>query len=216
MVVRKIFLKELDELNSNIVKMGSLVEKIFSDALRSIEENNKELSNEVLKSDDKIDQLNAVIEKSCINLILKEQPLASDLRFISASLKIITDLERIGDNSVDIAEILEGHESTIVLPESFSRMGEEVRSMVKKSIDAFVRRDVVLAKKVCEQDDIVDKLYIDNIKMITDNIKNDIDSVENLIGFILLNRFLERIADHATNICEWLVYYETGEYKELN
>ena len=158
------------------------------------------------------------IEKHCINLIAGQQPLAKDLRTISSALKIITDMERIGDHSSDISGLIMKmtyDRNTKVLSD-ISLMADLAKQMVNKSIDAYVKEDIELAKQVCVSDDEVDELFRKIILEVEGVIKNDLMPVEQSINFIFISKYLERMADHATNIGEWVIYNVTGEHKHMN
>jgi len=150
-------------------------------------------------------------------LIAMQQPIARDLRSISAVLKIITDMERIGDHSADIAEItIRMANGKYIKPLiDIPKMAEKAKEMVKKSIDAYVKQDIILASEVCASDDEVDELFYKIILELVSFMKNDPKTIEQAINFMFIAKYLERIADHATNISEWVVYNVTGDHEHL-
>ena len=217
MVARHSFDQGLDDLHIDLIKMGSLVEESIDNTIYALKKQDVELARKIFRDDDIIDDYERRIEKKCMNLIARQQPLAKDLRAISTALKIITDMERIADASSDIAEItirMSGKryiKPLIDIPE----MAERAKKMVNKSIDAYVRQDVELAEKVCASDDEVDALFNKIILELISLMNNDPATVEQGIDFMFIAKYLERMADHATNIGEWVVFNVTGEHEHL-
>jgi phosphate transport system protein len=214
---RNFFDRELKELHIDMIKMGSLVEKSIENTIMALKKQDMELARKVFRDDDLIDDFEKKIERRCLNLIARQQPLAKDLRTISAALKIITDMERIADHSSDIAEITirMAREKYIKPLIDIPRMADLARNMVKKSIDAYVKQDVEIAKIVCSSDDEVDDLFFKIVLELINIMKNDTQSIEQAINFMFIAKYLERMADHATNISEWVVYNVTGEHDHL-
>ena len=185
-------------------------------ASESLLANDKQLASKVAPLDSEIDRKERTIESLCLKLLLQQQPVARDLRQISAALKMITDMERIGDQAEDIAEIICSIE---VHPAGNSRLLQEMADatikMVTESVDAFVKNDIIIAKKVIEDDDIVDS-YFDQIKQkLIASIANDPDNGEFAIDILIIAKYFERIGDHAVNIAEWVIFSVTGEHKEV-
>lgn len=218
MVTRHFFDKELEELHLELIKMGSLVEESIENTIQALKKQDTALARKIFKNDDIIDDLEKKIEKICLTLIARQQPLAKDLRSISTALKIITDMERIADHSADIAEITirMADEKYIKPLIDIPKMAELAKLMVNKSIDAFVKQDIELAKSVCRSDDEVDDLFLKIILELVSFMKNDPQSVEQGINFMFIAKYLERMADHATNISEWVVFNVTGEHDHLS
>jgi len=174
-----------------------------------------ELAEKAIAADGNIDQKEKEIESLCLKLLLQQQPVARDLRQISSALKMITDMERIGDQAADIAEIVAYVDLTDNINKlHISDMATATIKMVTDSIDAFVKRDLKLAEEVIAYDDVVDELFCkikkDVISLITNNQKDG----EHFVDIIMIAKYLERIGDHATNIAEWVVFSITGEHKE--
>lgn len=217
MVTRHFFDRELEELHLELIKMGSMVEESIENTILALKKQDTELAKQIFENDDVIDDLERKIERICITLIARQQPLARDLRTISTALKIITDMERIADHSADIAEI------TIRLTNvkfikplvDIPKMAELAKNMVNKSIDAYVKQDIKLAKTVCDSDDEVDNLFSKITLELINMMKNDSNAIEQAIDFMLIAKYLERMADHATNIGEWVVFNVTGEHEHL-
>lgn len=217
MVARHYFDKELEELHHELIKMGSMVEESIENAIHALKKQDVQLAKKVFKNDDVIDNMEKKIERICLNLIARQQPLAKDLRTIGTALKIITDMERIADHSADIAEITVrmANEKYIKPLVDIPKMAEMARQMVNKAIDAYVKQDMKLALEVCESDDAVDELFSKITLELTNIMKNDPDAVEQAIDFMMIAKYLERIGDHATNIGEWVVFNITGEHDHL-
>ena len=214
--MRNRFDEQLFELNREIIEMGSMCEEAIASATQAMIKGDTELAAKVKNNGSVIDQMERDIESRCMKLLLHQQPVACDLRLISAALKMITDMERIGDQAEDIAEIvifLDGH--PIEEMQLIGEMARETIDMVTASVDAFVKKDVELAKKVIAQDDVVDD-YFSEIKhgIIALLAEGAIDG-ESMLDFLMISKYLERIGDHATNIAEWVIYSVTGTHKEV-
>lgn len=212
--MRNRFQMQLEELNNDLILMGALCEKSISNAVKALLDGDEKLINSIHDTEKEIDRKEREIESLCMKLLLQQQPVARDLRTISSALKMITDMERIGDQADDIGELvrfcrLEDSECR----KDISNMSEAVSNMVKGSIDAFVKKDIEAAKAVIDSDDIVDDLFIkikcDIIRMIA----ADPTSGENAIDIVMTAKYLERIGDHATNIAEWVEYSLTGSHE---
>jgi phosphate transport system protein len=216
-MTRNFFDKELDKLHLELIKMGSLVEESIDNTIVALKKQDVAMAKKIFNNDDIIDDLEKKIERICLNLIATQQPLAKDLRSISAALKIITDMERIADHSSDIAEITirMSHEKYIKPLIDIPRMAELARIMVNKSIDAYIKQDMDLAIEVCRSDDAVDELFSKITLELINLMKNDSSTIEQGIDLMLIAKYLERMADHATNIGEWVVFNITGEHDHL-
>ena len=213
--MRSHFDEQLALLNKELIEMGDLCEEVIELASRALAEGNKSLAVQIAPIDAQIDQKERTIESMCLRLLLQQQPVAKDLRQISAALKMITDMERIGDQAEDIAEIIcflkeEDRKEDILLPE----MAKASISMVTESVDAFVKRDIMLAEKVIKDDDIVDR-YFDRVKEdLIRKIADDPKDGEYAIDLLIIAKYYERIADHAVNIAKWVIFSVTGVHKE--
>ena len=214
--MRNRFDEQLFELNREIIEMGALCEEAIASAVKALTTGDMELAGKVKANSSAIDQMERDIEGRCMKLLLHQQPVAKDLRLISAALKMITDMERIGDQAEDIAEIvttLNGH--TMEGMELIEEMARETIEMVTASVDAFVKKDIALAQKVIDQDDVVDdyfsKVKCGIISLITENHADG----EFALDLLMISKYFERIGDHATNIAEWVIYSVTGTHKEV-
>ena len=214
--MRNRFDEQLFELNREIIEMGAMCEEAIASAAKALSTGDMALAAKVCENSSAIDQMERDIEGRCMKLLLHQQPVARDLRLISAALKMITDMERIGDQAEDIAEIvtfLNGR--TMEGMELIEEMARETIEMVTASVDAFVKKDVELAKKVIDQDDVVDD-YFSRVKcgiisLITENHADG----EFALDLLMISKYFERIGDHATNIAEWVIYSVTGTHKEV-
>ncbi|MBR6541678.1 MAG: phosphate signaling complex protein PhoU [Anaerotignum sp.] len=213
--MRNRFDEQLFELNREIIEMGAMCEEAIASACKALSTGDTELANKVRENGSAIDQMERDIESRCMKLLLHQQPVARDLRLISAALKMITDMERIGDQAEDIAEIvlhLQGH--TMEGVELIEEMARETIAMVTASVDAFVRKDVALAEKVLVQDDVVDDYFSRMKHGIIELIAENSADGEFALDLLMISKYLERIGDHATNIAEWVIYSVTGTHKE--
>ena len=208
--MRDFYEEQLTRLYTQLIAMGSLCEEAISKATKALTEGDTELAREVMENDNRIDQQERDIESLCLKILLHQQPVAGDMRRVSASLKMITDMERIGDQASDIADIVIHLDEK--LPEDFMhicKMGVAAMKMVTDSVNAYVDQDLELARKVIAADDEVDKLFYKIRGEILDSIRKDL-SGEEILDFFMVTKYYERIADHATNIAEWVVYSITG------
>ncbi len=215
-MTRNSFEQELETLHMEMIKMGSLVEESIDKTIIALKKQDIELARKIFEDDDIIDELEQKIERRCLNLIARQQPMAIDLRTISAALKIITDMERIGDHSADIAEITirMAHDKYIKPLIDIPKMALLAKQMVNKAIDAYVKQDIELAKDACSSDDEVDNLFNKIILELVNIIKDNPQSTEQAVDLMFIAKYIERMADHATNIAEWVLYNVTGEHDD--
>ncbi len=215
--MRSRFDEQLFELNREIIEMGALCEDAIAKAAKAISTGDTELARKIQTESGSIDQMERDIENRCMKLLLHQQPVARDLRLISAALKMITDMERIGDQAEDIAEIVSFlKESNRKETGLIEEMARETIKMVTGSVDAFVKKDVALAEQIIKQDDIVDD-YFSKVKyaIITLIAENASDG-EYALDLLMIAKYFERIGDHATNIAEWVIYAVTGMHKDFS
>jgi len=213
--MRNKFDKELNQLNDELIEMGSLIEKAIEMSISALVKKDIELAKQTIEFDSEIDQQERVIEGLCLKLLLQQQPVAKDLRVISSALKMITDMERIGDHASDIAEItlVIADEPYIKEVRQIQEMAKEAIIMLVKSIEAFVNKDMVLAGEVIGRDDIVDDLFVQVKNDLIHMIHENANTGEQATDFLMIAKYLERIGDHATNIAEWVIFSITGEHK---
>lgn len=208
------FDSQLETLNVMLIEMGMLIETAIATSIEALKMQDVSLAKEAIAADIEIDQKEKDIEALCLKLLLQQQPVAKDLRLISAALKMITDMERIGDQAADIAEIsiYLSEASYIKRMEHISWMAQATSKMVTQSIDAFVKKDLGLANEVIAYDDVVDGLF-DTVKIdLIEQISVDSRNGEQAVDLLMIAKYLERIGDHATNIAEWVVFSMTGKH----
>ncbi len=211
--MRNRFEEQLNNLNNELIIMGALCEEAISSAEKLLINNDIKMKENVIEADKQIDQKERTIETLCMKLLMQQQPVASDLRVISSALKMISDMERIGDQASDIAEISEYVTSSGMQSEiHIADMAKAAIKMVTESVDSFVKKDVELAYKVIEHDDIVDDLF-DKVKTeLINAVQEKAVNAEALIDLLMIAKYFERIGDHAENIAEWVIYSITGNH----
>ncbi len=218
-IMRNRFDRQLQVLNDELIEMGSLIEQAIEMACSALVRQDVEKAQKAISFDEEIDHQERDIESLCMKLLLQQQPVAKDLRLISAALKMITDMERIGDHASDISEM------TILMADAayetgdpinldlIKAMAKETTNIVIKSVDAFVQKDMDMAHWVIKEDDVVDDLFNQFkqqlIKKINENVKNG----EQATDMLMVAKYFERIGDHATNIAEWVIYSITGQHE---
>ncbi len=214
--MRNRFDTQLEELSRELIFMGNLCEKAIANIAKALKNGDLQLAKKVIQEDEEIDHMEKEIEAKCLKLLLQQQPVAKDLRQISAALKMITDMERIGDQTADIAEIMiSAGMSEVERIEPILDMAKNVSLMIHDSVMAYVNRDLELAYKVMLADDQVDELFEtikgEIVKYIKDN---QGDNGTTTIDIIMITKYLERIGDHATNIAEWVEFSITGVHRD--
>ncbi|MCL2773281.1 MAG: phosphate signaling complex protein PhoU [Oscillospiraceae bacterium] len=214
--MRSKFDEQLNQLNNSLIEMCRIVKQAIADADKALMEQDVVLAQKIISSDDEIDNKEKEIESLCLKIILLQQPVAHDLRLVSTALKIITDLERIGDHATDISEItiLLANKKYIKKLEHIPQMAAATMKMLTQSIDAFVKKDLELAKEVRAYDDVVDNLFETVKKDLIELIEENSNNGDQAIDLIMIAKYFERIGDHATNIAEWVEFSLTGIYKE--
>ena len=213
--MRSRFDEQLALLNRELIEMGALCEEVISLASKALIEGDASLAAQVAPLDGEIDQKERDIESLCLKLLLQQQPVAKDLRQISAALKMITDMERIGDQAEDIAEIIRFLGGRPVEDGNrIKEMSTAVMKMVTQSVDAFVKHDIILARKVVADDDVVDD-YFDQVKQrLIGRIAENPSDGEYALDLLMIAKYYERIGDHAVNLAEWVIFAVTGVHKE--
>lgn len=218
MVHRQHLLNRISDLNRNILNMGIYVADAMKKSVKALVENNIDMAKEVIKEDDRINSLELSIQDDLTVLIATEQPVASDLRHVITSIKVITQLERMGDHAVHIAkETLRLGNTEYIKPLiDIPKMSEIGLKMLQLALDAFASLDVKKAREAAAMDDQVDSLRSQVNRELLTYMMEDIKNLKQINSFMFIARFLERFADHVTNICEWIVYDSNGEHVELN
>lgn len=199
--MREMFQRQLEVLHTLLIEMGALCEQVIERTYEVLISGNRDAAGEILQKDAAIDLKEREIESMCLKLLLQQQPVAGDLRQISAALKMITDMERIGDQAADIAEI------------SLGEMAKATMRMVTESIDSFVKQDLRIARKVIADDDIVDRLFLHVRDQLSHGMLDNLATREQMMDLFMIAKYYERIGDHATNIAEWVEFSITGQHR---
>lgn len=212
--MRNKFDQQLEKLHVELIKMGALCEDAISGTVSALEKNSGEVIQNVFHLESEIDQKERDIEALCMKLLLQQQPVASDLRVVSAAMKMISDMERIGDQAADIAEITRYVQLTALREIApVDKMAKAAVRMVTDAIDSFIKRDLTLAGRVIGSDDIIDDLFLSIRKYLIEYISKHPESSENCLDMLMIAKYFERIGDHAANIAEWVEFSITGVYK---
>lgn len=206
--MRSKFDEQLSELNREMIEMGRKIVNSIAGAIEALSNRDKVLAKRIMEEDEGVDRLQKIIENTCFNLLIQQQPVAKDLRTVTAAMKMVTDMERIGDHAADISEmtILMGNRSHIDRFDHIQRMGTETMLMLNHSIEAYVEKDWKKAKEVIEHDDVVDRLFDRAKRDIIQMILESPGEGEEALDLLMVAKYFERIGDHATNIAEWVMY----------
>ncbi len=212
--MRDLYIKQLETLNNELIKMGNLIEQAIEMAVTALVQRDTDLAMRAIDFDNEVDSQEQEIESLSMKLLLRQQPVAGDLRLISSALKMVTDMERIGDHAADISEItiMMANQERIRKLKHIEQMAKETTVMVVKSIEAFVDRDVEKAKWVIEDDDVIDNLFDSVKKELIALIAQNTENGEQAADLLMIAKYFERIGDHATNIAEWVIFAVTGEH----
>ena len=206
--MRSKFDEQLHLLNQEMMQMGSMIEDSIQKAINALIDQNVELAKKIMDNDTQIDHEPKKIENLCFNLLMQQQPVAKDLRVISAAMKMVTDMERIGDHAADISEMTILMSKTKYIPnlEHINRMASETVQMLIRSIEAYVEKDMKKAVDVIASDDVVDDLFDKNKAELIEQIQREPQSAESAADMLMVAKYFERIGDHATNIAEWVIF----------
>ena len=213
--MRNLYQQQLENLNRELIKMGAECEEIIGLAAAALTDYSAALEEKTAQVGALIDESERTIENICLKLLLRQQPVARDLRQISAAMKMITDMERIGDQAEDIVDLIPKMEKSagddsLVL----KKMAQAAKNMVTEAVDAYVKQDMALARKVMADDDIVDNFFLEMKSGIIGLISNNPDEGEFALDLLMISKYFERIGDHCTNIAEWVVFSLTGIHEE--
>ncbi len=216
--MRKTFDQQLQQLSEEMTHMGSLCETAIAAAAQALKERDLVLARQAIQADQNIDQAEREIERLCLRLLIQQQPVARDLRQISSALKMITDMERIGDQAADISEIVLSMSETGKIPElhHIGSMAQATAAMVTRSVEAYAIRDLELAAQVIAEDDQVDRLFDEVKEELIQIIRADPSCGQQALDLLMVAKYLERIGDHATNIAEWVEFSILGRHPELD
>jgi len=214
--MRNRFDRQLEELHVELIEMGSMCEDVIRKTSKLLQSGDAKVAKEIRKEDSNIDEQERLVESLCLKLLLQQQPVAKDLRKVSAALKMITDMERIGDQASDIAEIIETTDFSVPANDvKLAKMAETTIAMVTESIDAYVKQDLELVREVIARDDEVDDLFLEVRQEIADDMVEAGDPMSSL-DLLMIAKYFERIGDHATNIAEWVEFSITGTHKDAD
>ena len=216
--MRTKFDEQLATLNHQMTQLGALCETAISSAAEALNKSDMSLAKETIALSEEIDQMERDIENLCIKLLLKQQPVASDLRQVSSALKMVTDLERIGNQAADIAEIVMYHHPYEAIPQEINNIPEIARRtihMVTESVNAFVNRDLETAKTVIRYDDVVDNLFNESKNQIIDYIAKNPDKGQDALDALMIAKYFERIGDHAARVSGWVQFSITGIFPDI-
>ena len=214
--MRNRFDRQLEELHVELIEMGSMCEDVIRKTSKLLQSGDAKVAKEIRKEDSNIDEQERLVESLCLKLLLQQQPVAKDLRKVSAALKMITDMERIGDQASDIAEIIETTDFSVPTNDvKLAKMAETTIAMVTESIDAYVKQDLELVREVIARDDEVDDLFLEVRQEIADDMVAAGDPMSSL-DLLMIAKYFERIGDHATNIAEWVEFSITGTHKDAD
>lgn len=216
--MRSVFDRELQDLANDVNDMGTKVDSVLVSTMKALKDHDFVLAKTIYENDHYINAMENNIERQCFSLIALQQPIATDLRIITASMKIVTDIERIGDQCADICEIMLTNPNFHVMktPALILRMLEKAREMYVGALDAFMQEDVELAKRVAGMDDQVDEMFSRQVLEIIELLQEEHTRTAEATDYLFIAKYIERIADHATNIAEWAAYQLTGEHKDMN
>ena len=214
--MRSKFVSELQAMHEDLIQMASLAETAISSSVKALETMDETLAQKVVGSDHQIDELEKEVERRCLRLLLQQQPVARDLRSVSTALTMITDLERIGDQAADIAEVTVFlcRNRDFQMPEGLREMALAAVKMVRGAIDAFVEENLDKAHEVIGYDDVVDRAFLRTRDELIRQVKQATGSAEQIMDLLMIAKYLERIGDHAVNTAEWVVFFLTGAHKD--
>ena len=217
-MMREVMSNKIKLLNSELIEMASLVEKQIYDSMTALKDQDLDLAKKVMKNDDKVDDLQKEIEEKCVKFMATESPVARDLRSIYTTSKIVTDLERMADYAVDICKIVPRVKgvnfSNEIAP--IWQIVDIIISMIKLAIEAYVKGDEKAAYEICNMDDRVDEIYQGMFEIVLKKMGKDESMINQGTQILFASKYLERIGDHVTNICEWIIFSKKGNYVDLN
>ncbi len=206
--MRMKFDEQLRQLNNEMMLMGNMIEKAIQDAIDAFFTQNIDKARQIMKDDELVDQEQKKIENICFQLLIQQQPVARDMRTITAAMKMVTDMERIGDQAADISEltIMMADSPYLIKDEHIKKMAAETVIMLLHAIEAYVERDMEKAQEVIEHDDVIDDLFVKVKLDLIEVMQNNTNYAEHAADLLMVNKYLERIGDHATNIAEWVIF----------
>lgn len=216
MTTRKTYLAELDYITTNVNKMGMLLEEMIEKVIKALRETDAVLAEEIVQQDDQMDLLERETEKACIRIVAKQQPLATDLRLVTSVMRLISDIERIADHCGDISEyVIELSKTEIIpMPVHLPEMIDVMKQMVKMTIECFLKEDIWPIQKIIAMDDIVDNYFAQIREELCISMKQNPEAIDAYADYLFIIKYVERMADHSTNIAEWVSFIVTGDLEE--
>lgn len=213
MATRNVYMQELDKLNRHVIKMGSILETSIQMTLKNLVELKADVAHNIIERDDQIDELELLVEKECIDIIAKQQPVASDLRKITSIIKLVTDIERIADHCGDISEYILrlSVQERIEPPKNLFLMGEAMKGMTSSVIMSYINQDAKAAKAVIHQDDVVDGFFHQLMNELCGMMQENPAIIPQCMEYLMITKYLERMADHSSNIAKWVGFLVTGD-----
>lgn len=207
---------ELSKLSDELIKMGATATEAIENVMSAFRNDDKELAKEIISGDRAINEMENDIEHKCLKIILKQQPVAGDLRKVSTAIKMVTDIERIGDAASDIAEIIIQMDESEYddIKKSVLNMAETAKNMVVSAIDAYVEENLILAINTIKQDDVVDECFLSIRKKLSKRLIENEHEMDVIMDYLMIIKYLERVGDHAVNVCEWVQFYMTGIHND--
>ena len=213
MIIRKAFKEELDELKDRLVEMCRLTEDMIDNAITALVNMDRQLGHSIKDTDKRVDEYEMEIEKKCMRILLRQQPVAKDFREVSTALKMITDIERFGDQASDIGDLvytMPQDSGKVAISDNILAMGQLAKVMVRDSVNSFIRNDEAQADRVIATDDRMDALFVSAKDELVEMIRANPQAGDEAITLMMVAKYLERIGDHAVNVAEWTKYNETG------
>lgn len=217
-MMRKLMNDRVKVLNNDLITMASLVEKQIYDSMIALKEQDTILADKIIKNDDEVDNMHKKIEEKCVKFMAIQSPVAKDLRRIYTTSKIVTDLERMADHAVDICKIVKRLKGVDFVEEIVPiwRMGDIIIEMIKLSIEAYINGDEESAYEICDMDDSVDSIHQSMFETVLKKMGKDDSTINQGTQILFISKYIERIGDHVTNICEWIIFSKKGTYVDLN
>ena len=216
MTTRKVYIAQLEELAQHVSTMGTQLEHMIDQVIEALKNMDIEEAQDLIEKDDIIDQMERDIERACINIVAKQQPVATDLRRVTSVMRIISDLERIADHCADIAEHIKDltQRKPVPMPVGLLEMLRHMRSMVSRTINSFIEENIEAVSQIVKDDDTVDWYFNDIKENLCVLMKENPDDIRAYVDYLLIIKYVERMADHATNIAEWVAFIVTGDLQE--
>lgn len=216
MTTRKMYTAELEHLTTRVADMGNQLERMIIQVMQALDNLDADLARDIIEQDDLIDDMEREIERACINIVAKQSPVASDLRRVTSIMRLISDIERIADHCGDVSEyIIElSKEAVVPAPEGLKEMFQDMRRMARKTISAFVNEEVQEIEQIVKEDDVIDEFFETIKRDLCASMEQHPELIKPYVDYLLITKYVERMADHCTNIAEWVDFIVTGDLEE--